>query len=183
MNKSKVVLSALLLPLMLFEAGEVFAGESAGMRGITEAHNEVRAALNIPGLVWSDNIAAVAEDWAIHLANSNGCKMMHRPKQGKDSRHFGENIYWASATMWSDGKREVQEISPDAVVDSWVSEVEEYDYSRNRCQNGKVCGHYTQVVWKASARLGCGMAVCGDKGQVWVCNYDPPGNYVGRRPY
>jgi hypothetical protein len=40
-------------------------------------------------------------------------------------------------------------------------------------------------------RLGCGVASCtenspfGDGGswQIWVCNYDPSGNYLGERPY
>jgi len=47
------------------------------------------------------------------------------------------------------------------------------------------------VVWRGSARLGCGVAKCSKNSpfsgfpdwQLWVCNYDPPGNYVGQRPY
>ena len=35
-------------------------------------------------------------------------------------------------------------------------------------------GHYTAV--------GCSEAVC-DKTLIVVCNYDPPGNTIGRRPY
>jgi pathogenesis-related protein 1 len=30
--------------------------------------------------------------------------------------------------------------------------------------------------------VGCGVARSG-RTEVWVCNYDPPGNYVGERPY
>ncbi|HKI59976.1 MAG TPA: CAP domain-containing protein [Mariprofundaceae bacterium] len=183
MKKVITILPALVLSLMLFEAGEALSGESESMTGITNAHNDVRSALNIPELIWSDKIADVAQDWASHLAKNNKCKMQHRPRKGRDSRHFGENIYWASALKWSDGRRDVQRISPTTVVNSWAIEVEDYDYSRNSCQTGKVCGHYTQLVWKDSAQLGCGMAACSDKGQIWVCNYDPPGNHIGRRPY
>ena len=33
-----------------------------------------------------------------------------------------------------------------------------------------------------SQRLGCGQASCGAT-TLWVCNYDPPGNFGGERPY
>ncbi len=66
-----------------------------------------------------------------------------------------------------------------------------YDYANNTCAANAVCGHYTQVVWRDSTELGCGMANCtvnnpfGGSGpwQLWVCNYNPPGNYVGMKPY
>jgi pathogenesis-related protein 1 len=46
-----------------------------------------------------------------------------------------------------------------------------------------LCGHYTQVVWKNSMEVGGGMAICDNKSQVWVCNYNPPGNVEGEKPY
>ncbi|KAE9414467.1 hypothetical protein Angca_008594 [Angiostrongylus cantonensis] len=43
-------------------------------------------------------------------------------------------------------------------------------------------GHYTQMVWEGSYKLGCGVAVCPDKTLV-VCQYSPPGNYIGSIMY
>jgi len=40
-------------------------------------------------------------------------------------------------------------------------------------------GHFTQVVWKKSVRVGVGCAWKGNK-MVVVANYDPPGNYRGQ---
>jgi hypothetical protein len=40
-------------------------------------------------------------------------------------------------------------------------------------------GHFTQLVWVGTQRLGCGVAQCADM-DVWVCRYDPPGNVQGR---
>ena len=37
-------------------------------------------------------------------------------------------------------------------------------------------GHFTQVVWSSSKRLGVGVAIRGGK-IIVVTNYDPPGNY------
>jgi len=183
MSEAKRILYILLLPLVIIISSETVADEAGNMIGITNSHNELRAALNVRGLTWSDELAGVAQEWATHLAKNNQCKMKHRPKHGNYSRHYGENIFWASALRWSDGKREVQKISPDIVVKSWASEAKNYSYNNNTCRKGKICGHYTQVVWESSTRLGCGMAVCPDNGQIWVCSYDPPGNYIGRKPY
>ncbi len=134
------------------------------LKGITEAHNIYRRALHIPELVWNNQLAAYAQEWANSLKNQ-GCRMKHRP-----NNPYGENLAWAM------GKT----LTPQEVVQMWYSEVKDYDYASNTCRN--VCGHYTQVVWKNSKRLGCGIARCGNS-EVWVCNYDPPGNYIGERPY
>jgi pathogenesis-related protein 1 len=47
--------------------------------------------------------------------------------------------------------------------------------------------HYTQMVWKSTTEIGAGKATIqqGEK-QGWtvvVCNYNPPGNMVGEKPY
>ncbi|MDO9190699.1 MAG: CAP domain-containing protein [Sulfurimicrobium sp.] len=46
-----------------------------------------------------------------------------------------------------------------------------------------MCGHYTQLVWKKTTAVGCGMAVCGSRDQIWVCQYSPAGNWAGQKPY
>ena len=39
-------------------------------------------------------------------------------------------------------------------------------------------GHFTQVVWKNTKRVGCALSRKGDH-VVVVCRYDPPGNFLG----
>ncbi|XWS52169.1 hypothetical protein CRYUN_Cryun11dG0043900 [Craigia yunnanensis] len=35
-----------------------------------------------------------------------------------------------------------------------------------------MCGHYTQIVWKNTRRIGCARVIC-DNGDVFMtCNYD-----------
>jgi pathogenesis-related protein 1 len=145
-------------------------------------HNHWRQAVGAPPLTWSTEMAAFAQQWAEEL-DRQGCDMRHRPKTGPYAQKYGENLYSASPVMWSDGRTEVQLVAPGAVVDSWDSEKVDYDYASNSCASDKMCGHYTQLVWAGSARLGCGMKVCGNNAQVWVCNYDPAGNVGGERPY
>jgi pathogenesis-related protein 1 len=39
------------------------------------------------------------------------------------------------------------------------------------------------VVWGNSVSLGCAKVTCSAGGTFIVCNYDPPGNVVGQKPY
>jgi len=163
----------------------VYALDPAAM---VSAHNKWRAEVGVPNIEWSAALAQTAQAWANDL-KSRGCGLEHSPKPPRTS---GENCYWAGAEMKATGKDDqgewiwvnsVQNISEADVVDSWGSEKQWYDYASNSCDSGKDCGHYTQVVWNTSTEVGCGMAVCEDSSQVWVCNYNPPGNYTGQKPY
>ena len=151
--------------------------------GMTDAHNQVRQKHNVPPLKWSPKLAVHAQHWANYLATRNACVMKHRPLSGEFKRIYGENIFWASPRRWSDGKIEIQPVDAQDVVFSWADEEKDYNYANNSCKSGEICGHYTQVVWKTSTEVGCGMTICPDKGQMWVCSYNPPGNYINERPY
>jgi hypothetical protein len=40
-------------------------------------------------------------------------------------------------------------------------------------------GHFTQLVWRSTKQVGCGHVQC--KGNdIYVCEYDPPGNWEGQ---
>ncbi len=141
------------------------------------AHNRWRSRVRVLPLKWSPTLARNAQKWADRLSNQN-CAMAHSPQ-----RKHGENLFWASATTWSSGKTEIQKITETQVVDDWASEINDYHYESNSCAVGKMCGHYTQLIWRSTEKVGCAMAMCRDKSQVWVCRYNPPGNYKGERPY
>ena len=109
--------------------------------------------------------------------------MTHRSDAGRDPLKAGENIFWAGPVTWSDGASNLQKVSASEAAMSWASEKADYNYQNNSCRPGKQCGHYTQMVWKTTKSVGCGAAMCPNKGQIWVCNYDPAGNWVGKKPY
>ncbi len=150
---------------------------------ILSAHNKVRARHRLPPLRWSPTLARFSTQWANHLLQTNSCRMQHRPLTGRFKTNYGENLYWASPLRWNSGRSEIQKVSSANVVYEWANEEKFYNYQTNRCQAGQQCGHYTQIVWHNAKQVGCGLAVCGDKSQVWVCSYDPPGNWQGERPY
>jgi len=166
--------------VLIFWASSVFAADFDPEAFVT-AHNLWRAAVGVnEKLSYSAELAASSQAWANKLKQSNHCKMRHSDPDGR----YGENLYWASALNWSDGRKELQKKSPKQVVDSWGSEKADYNYADNSCASGKMCGHYTQIVWRSTQRVGCAVAVCADtQQQVWVCQYQPAGNWVGKKPY
>jgi uncharacterized protein YkwD len=148
------------------------------------SHNTVRVPLGLTPLRWSTSLANYAQQWAFHQASTQNCTMQHRPHQdGVFKQVHGENLFWASPKRWSDGKLELQTISITEVIKAWTDEVVDYNYANNSCRLGTQCGHYTQVVWQNTQKVGCAVAICPNKSQLWVCNYDPAGNYIGVRPY
>lgn len=155
----------------------------AAMQGMLATHNRVRAAVGVPPLRWSGTMAAYAQQWAEHLAAHNHCTMQHRSRAQANYLKVGENLYWASPLRWSDGRIEVQDIPSAKVAQDWADEGKDYDNVRHTCRAGAQCGHYTQMVWHSTTEVGCAMTVCPDRGQLWVCNYNPPGNWVGEKPY
>jgi len=159
-------------------AGE---GEGAVMAGITAAHNGYRLEEHDVPLVWSDEVAQYAQEWAEYLRDNHDCQLQHRSWLDMAERAYGENLYGSS--VWGMALN----TTPQAVVDAWWGEITDYDYASNTCAPDKVCGHYTQVMWEGSTEVGCGVAVCnaGENAQsdVWVCNYNPPGNYIGQKPW
>lgn len=138
--------------------------DNAVIQEILTAHNSYRSDVGISNLTWSEEVATSAQAWADELATN--CDFKH------SSGEYGENI-WAGTKG---------AFNPTDVVTSWGSEISDYDYDSNTCADGKDCGHYTQIVWKNTTKVGCGTVTC-DGLDVWVCQYDPPGNFIGEKPY
>jgi uncharacterized protein YkwD len=150
------------------------AEEPPGLVGVTEAHNVARAEKGVPPLVWDPELAAVAQAWADACIDETAPAGLVDHNDGRSDNYpgyVGENIYGSSGSA-----------SGVAAVSSWLNEEQYYDYDSNSCSH--VCGHYTQVMWAASTKLGCGINVC--EGLTYsgtiVCNYSPGGN-SGGRPY
>ncbi|XP_065871360.1 pathogenesis-related protein 1-like [Euphorbia lathyris] len=128
------------------------------------AHNAARAAVGVGPMTWDENVAAYARNYAEQRRGD--CNLVH------SGGPYGENIAWGSSELFG----------TDAVK-MWVDEKAFYNYDSNTCAAGEQCGHYTQVVWRNSVRLGCAKVRCNTGGTFITCNYDPPGNFVGQKPY
>ncbi|XP_003572884.1 pathogenesis-related protein PR-1 [Brachypodium distachyon] len=158
----------------------VFDGADAGQRSSSSsmasqflaAHNEARRAVRVAPLAWDESLAAYARRYAEERART-GCALVH-----SHGGPYAQNLFRGSGGPG--GWR------PEQVVAAWVvPEKAMYDARSNTCRGARgACGHYTQVVWRGTKAVGCAMAACaGGRGTYAVCAYNPPGNYVGVRPY
>jgi pathogenesis-related protein 1 len=182
---------------------EPASGETGLFVGATAAHNAIREQATaaegiepaLPDLSWSDELALVAQDWADTLTSEECGSIAHRP-----NGRLGENIAARSSRGIS-----LDPMPPEEAVQGWADEVECWTYGRitggnpnvqggEQCQpqciaakNSTGCGHYTQLVWANTREVGCGYSTCTTDDdflfEVWVCNYDPPGNIINQFPY
>ncbi|CAI5512447.1 unnamed protein product [Closterium sp. Naga37s-1] len=131
------------------DGGSSSGGGSGGVdvAAILEVHNRARQEVGVPDLAWDDGVAAAAQDWANQLAG-RGCPMEHGGAGG-----LGQNLYW----------RTPAELTPEEdrmAVQAWVGEKADWTPSPipDGCAEGKMCGHYTQVVWRDTTHRVAGAA-------------------------
>ncbi|MFP2910758.1 CAP domain-containing protein [Pyxidicoccus sp. 3LFB2] len=89
---------------------------------------------------------------------------------------YGENLYWGGSSTQAAPSTLV-----GAAVKSWYDEVSQYNFKSGGFSGAT--GHFTQLVWKGTTRVGC--AVSQGKGSKWyetyvVCIYQAPGNVLGQ---
>jgi hypothetical protein len=102
-------------------------------------------------MVWDDEIAKTAQAYA------DLCPSKHNPQNGANG--YGENLAWGSPSR----------TGPSAMKGWTESEMPFYTYKTKGCKAGEQCGHYTQVVWAKSYKVGCGIKRCSSIAILYVC--------------
>ena len=126
-------------------------------------HNYYRSQHQVGNLARLTDIETIAQTYSEYLASINS--MVHSSNT-YNSEPLGENLYWGPLSS---------NIGTSA-VDLWYEEIADYDFDNPGWKSGT--GHFTQVVWKGSEKLGCGVG-CGSNNYCYVtCNYYPAGNYL-----
>lgn len=123
----------------------VFAQGKTIQQQFLSPHNDARAQVGVEALVWDNAVAAYALDYA----NQRIADCALRFSGGGE---YGENLFNSTGSSDPIG----------SAVSTWVMERQYYNYSSNSCLEGEVCGHYTQVVWSDTRRLGCAKVKCTD---------------------
>lgn len=150
-------------------------GSSVSKKEAEEAlayHNKARRDVGVGALSWSVELSQYAQEWADYLARNN-CTFEHRSTLGKNSKNYGENLFWGNGTVYT---------SLDASK-SWYNEIKDFKNVPLNSSNWRIAGHYTQMVWKNTKEVGMGVARCSNGSYIIVANYNPPGNYLGQKAY
>ncbi|PKU35715.1 peptidase inhibitor hypothetical protein [Limosa lapponica baueri] len=170
------MLSSGLPPLLLFltalEPSWSLSDEEKQI--ILDGHNKYRSQVSPPAMdmlkmTWDTELEAFAQAYA------EKCIWDHNKERGRR----GENLFAMAPTL-----------DLEFAVEDWNAEEKYYNLTTTTCVPGQMCGHYTQVVWASTHQIGCGSKFCEkiegietEDMYLLVCNYYPPGNMKGRKPY
>ncbi|ETN77099.1 SCP-like protein [Necator americanus] len=112
------------------------------------------------------------------MNNAKQCVFKHsQPNQRKG---LGENIFMSSDSGMDKAK------AAEQASKAWFGELAEKGVGQNLKLTGGLfsrgVGHYTQMVWQETVKLGCYVEACSNMCYV-VCQYGPAGNMMGKDIY
>lgn len=163
------MLVALAAPLLQGNVGRLDNLDSR----ILAAHNRERTAAGLPPLQWDDGLAAEATPWAARLARLD--TLEHADDADPDDPE-GENLWLGTRGYYS----------PEDMVGLWIAEKKDFRPGifpdNSRTGDFEDVGHYTQLMWRTTGRVGCALAQ-GTQDEILVCRYREAGNVEGERPF
>ncbi|XP_034554290.1 cysteine-rich venom protein [Notolabrus celidotus] len=137
---------------------------------IVEMHNGYRKTVQPPAadmlkMSYSEKLAASSQAWV------DECNVAHGPPSTRmlDGYELGENLFYSNSPVsWTE------------VILAWHNEAPLYQYP----ESAKVStGHYVQIVWNSSYKVGCGVALCPNNIYFYACQYNRAGNFQNWPPY
>jgi pathogenesis-related protein 1 len=143
-------------------------------------HNDFRTKNNAVKLEWDDRLADSAQAWADKLYDED-CAI-HHPENKEDDEEYlqngldGQNL---SQFVYEGRKRKNLQVGsiPEAIK-LWTDECKLFD-PKNPTKHG--VGHFTQLIWKDTTKLGCAhrqLERRGKKASIYVCHYNKSGNWL-----
>jgi len=132
---------------------------------------------NILQMTWDTELSSLAQ------AHADQCKFAHDCTECRKTERFGvgQNLYIykqsvaAPANDW------------DNAVTDWYEEVNDFSNKHlEPFQFNSATGHYTQVLWANTDKVGCGATSYKDGRwftTLYVCNYGPNGNFIRGQMY
>ncbi|XP_063994833.1 venom allergen 5-like [Diachasmimorpha longicaudata] len=128
----------------------------------------------IPPLSWDEELAVVAQRWA------NQCHFGHDSCRNVERFRVGQNVAYEE---WSGSYN----TKLSTLVNNWYDEVEQFDRRIiPSYQYFSATGHYTQMVWGKTTKVGCGVIRHPHNGMFrtyLVCNYADRGNIAEQPIY
>jgi hypothetical protein len=144
-----------------------FASQFPGR--IVAAHNAARAQVGAAPLTWDPALSNAAAAYARQLAYTR--VFAHSNRKARPGT--GENLWMGSRGAFS----------VETMVGGWTSERRMFAPgifpAVSRTGNWADVGHYTQMIWPGTQRVGCAVASNASTDYL-VCRYAPAGNIDGR---
>lgn len=139
---------------------------------VLSLHNRERARLGIAPLQWDARLASASASYARELARLG--TMRHSTNASRPNQ--GENLWMGTRRAFS----------VDEMVGGWLAERASFRRGNfpnvSRTGRWSDVGHYTQMIWRSTTHVGCGLA-SSPRSDFLVCRYSPAGNYRGEPVY
>ena len=136
---------------------------------ILAAHNAIRAQAGVMPLVWDNALGSAAAAYAQQMALT--ARFEHSNRKARPGT--GENLWMGSHGAFS----------VEAMVGGWASERRFFTPGMfpnvSRTGDWEDVGHYTQLIWPTTQRVGCALAST-PRIDYLVCRYAGAGNIDGR---
>ena len=134
---------------------------------ILNNHNYHRKKHQVGSLSRFSDLESIAQNYAETLAEKGS--LVH-----SNTRYNNE---WMGENLCS----QYYSINGTLASELWYSEVKDYDYNNPGFSSST--GHFTQLVWKSTTKIGCGAACNSNSFCAVVCNYYPGGNFGEKDDY
>ena len=146
----------------------------------------IRRCMNgVPPFIWDNSLQQNAQSWANKIQQQSNCNITDFANANNGSPHGpmsvlaseGQTIASITAPICSPDSTDPNCNTASVVTGLWYNE---YYPGVDLTQFNENVGHYTQLVWKNTTNVGCGMVSCnnndGTSTRTVVCNFSPPGN-------
>ena len=165
--------------ILLFTTLFAFSQDSKDEILALKVHNDARLNVGVDPLVWSEKLKNEALNYAKYLARRDIFKHSSTTINGENLAMFYESINFEGETNYVYSSTPLYDSSIE-----WYNEIIHYKYSKiRRYRIGPKVGHYTQMIWRDTKKVGIASAIS-KNGKVYiVARYYPRGNFFGEYPY
>lgn len=141
------------------------------LNSIVDSVNQYRERHGAPPVQLDQELVDYAKSRAALVSTENYLNHGHAGL----TEGLGENLSWQASSAQTPG-------STTGATGSWYGEIKDYDFAAPAPSDSSKTGHFTQLVWKGSTRVGAGR-VYGQGGE-WYETYialvfSPAGNMEG----
>ncbi|CAD6184993.1 unnamed protein product [Caenorhabditis auriculariae] len=169
------------------DRSEPMSFDVASLRNhILNFHNLYRDKHDAPALTYDSGLERAAQRWAENLGNQKNCLVHEKP------RVYGENLFFFGARFFAS-----PETMAKAITQSFYLEGNGYNYNSWIPFNYFKTGHFTQLIWQKTRRIGVGVAIRPGSSKRTACmpaskrsfliyvvvKYDPAGNFQTSHEY
>ena len=127
-------------------------------------HNRKREIHNSTKLKLSEDLCKKAKNKILKLIEKDDDEFIY----DEDEEELGENLFISYQGP----------VDAKTICNSWYNEKNKYDFSKNKYQKGT--GHFTQMIWKESKKVGFGWDTSKNNKFYFLAYYYPAGNEIGK---